>query len=78
MIIAWGHVSTPEKYECVIWKVCTSLFAIDDESVLWLWMRGVMGGLRLGGGLKYQLINKRISMTKSCIDGERVWFLMGV
>ena len=33
-----GHGSGPEKYECVIQKVCTSLFRIDDESVWWLWI----------------------------------------
>lgn len=39
---------------------------------------GDMDGLTLESGLMYRLMRRKISMAKSCIDGERVWFSMGV
>jgi hypothetical protein len=66
------HVSGLEKYECVIWKVCMTLFRIDDGSVWWLWMRADMGGSRIGSGVMYQLMRRRISIAKSCTNGGRV------
>ena len=44
-----------------------SLSRIDDRNVWSLWMRGAMGGSRLGSGLMYQLMRRRISMAKSCV-----------
>ena len=55
-----------------------SLSRIDDGSVRWLWMRGVVGDSHLGSGLMCLLMRRRISMAKSCICGERVWFSMGL
>ena len=52
-----------------------NLCRIDDESVWWLWMRGVVGGLCLGSGLMYWLM-RRISVAKSCISRKRVWISM--
>ena len=43
MIVVWGYVNGLEKYENMIWKVCMSLFRIDDGSVWWLWKRGGYG-----------------------------------
>ena len=28
--------------------------------------------------LRYRLMRRRISVAKSCIGGERMWFLMGL
>ena len=39
---------------------------------------GVVGDSRLGSGLTYWLTRRKISMIKSSIGGERVWFLMGL
>ena len=50
------------------------LFRINDGNVWWLWMRGVVGDSRLGSGLIYRLMRRTISMAKSCISGESVWF----
>ena len=44
-----------------------SWFRIDDGSVWWLWMKGVVGGSRLGSDLIYRLMRRRISMANSCI-----------
>ena len=43
-------------------------------------MRGLVGGSRLGSDLMYWLMRRRrrISMAKSCIGGEKVWFSMGL
>ena len=37
-----------------------------------------MCGSRLGSGLIYWLMKMRIFVAKSCIGGERVWFLMAL
>ena len=39
---------------------------------------GVVGDSHLGSGLMCLLMRRRISMAKSCICGERVWFSMGL
>jgi hypothetical protein len=54
------------------------LSSIDDGSVWWLWMKGVVGGLCLESGLMYSLMRRRIFVAKSCIGGEKVWFSVGL
>ena len=41
-----GHVNRPEKYVHMSWKVCMWLsnMSIDDGSVWWLCMGGIVGG----------------------------------
>ena len=55
-----------------------SLSSIDDGSVWWLWMKGVVGGLHLESGLMYWLMRRRIFVARSCIGGEKVWFSVGL
>ena len=53
-----------------------SLSNIDDGSVWWLWMKGVVGDSCLASGLMYRLMRSRVYVAKSCIGGEWVWFSM--
>lgn len=41
-----GHVNRLEKSKCVSWKVCMRLsnMSIDDQSMWWLCMGGMVGG----------------------------------
>lgn len=57
-----------------------SLSSIDDGSVWLLWTKEVVDGSRLGSGVMYQSMRKRISIKKSCTCRDRVlaWFSVGL
>lgn len=60
-----GHVNGLEKYECVSWKVFMTLSSIDDGSVWWSYMDGIVRGACLASGFMQWLIRRCIYVVKS-------------